>query len=96
MPVLFPHIICLRQAVKIVDEMHHFFILLIIIERNDRNAIIDLECKTIYTVVNDDYVLEVPVLEDPKIFDIVPLLSKEAMLSIEAMSYELVIWIYIV
>ena len=76
--------------------MHHFFILLIIVERNDRNAIIDLECKTIYTVVNDDYVLEVPVLEDPEIFDIVPLLSKEAMLSIEAMSYELVIWIYIV
>jgi len=76
--------------------MHHFFILLIIIERNDRNAIINLECKTIYTVVNDDYVLEVPVLEDPEIFDIVPLLSKEAMLSIEAMSYELVIWIYIV
>ena len=76
--------------------MHHFFILLIIIERNDRNTIIDLECKTINTVVNDDYVLEIPVLEDPKIFDIVPLLSKEAMLSIEAMSYELVIWIYIV
>lgn len=76
--------------------MHHFFILLIIIERNDRNTIIDLECKTINTVVNDDYVLEVPVLEDPEIFDIVPLLSEEAMLSIEAMSYELVIWIYIV
>ena len=76
--------------------MHHFFILLIIIERNDRNTIIDLECKTINTVVNDDYVLEIPVLEDPEIFDIVPLLSEEAMLSIEAMSYELVIWIYIV
>ena len=70
--------------------------MLIIIERNDRNTIIDLECKTINTVVNDDYVLEIPVLEDPEIFDIVPLLSEEAMLSIEAMSYELVIWIYIV
>lgn len=96
LPILFSHIVCLRQAVQVVDKMHHFFILLIIVERDDGNAIINLESKTVYAVVNDDYVLEVPALEDSQVLHIVALLSEEAMLSVEAVSNELVVRVHVV
>lgn len=76
--------------------MHHFFILSIIVKGNYWNSIIDLECKAIHTVVDDDYILEVPILKYPKILYIVALFGEETMLPIEAMCDILMVWVDVV
>ena len=43
--VKFTHIIDTSKAAEIVNEMLHFFVRLVVVERNNRNAIIDLECE---------------------------------------------------
>ena len=57
LPVLLAHIIGSCKAIEVVNEMQHLLISLVVIEWNDWDAVIDLECETIDTVVDDHYVL---------------------------------------
>lgn len=76
--------------------MKHFLIGFVIIEWNDRYSIINLERKTVDTIVNDDNVLEVSVFKDPQVLDVVALGGQTAVLAVETMLDELVVWVNVV
>lgn len=94
--VLLTHVFNICQAVKIVNKVKHFFISLVIVERNNGDSIIDLECKTVNTVVNYDDILEIAVSKDAHILDVVAFLGQEAMLAIQTVLDVLVIWVYVI
>ena len=43
--VLHPHVLARRQAVQVEDQMEHLLVALLVVERDDWNAIIDLICE---------------------------------------------------
>lgn len=113
--VLLTHIIGPGEAIQIVYKMQHLFVGFIFIERNDRDAVVDLERKTVHAIVDDNYVFKVPhktrtlidnlagsmrsvrlTGEYAQIFYVVALLSEEAVLAVQTMSYQLVVWINVV
>jgi hypothetical protein len=55
--VLISYIIGLLDAIKVVDQMEHFFIFLVTVERDYWNTIIYVEGKRINRVIYDNYVL---------------------------------------
>lgn len=64
LPVLISDVVHIRQTIKIINKMKHLFVSLIIIEWNDGNTIVNLECKTVNTIVDDDDVFEISIAED--------------------------------
>ena len=55
-PVLDPDIFTSRKTVQVEDQMEHFFVGLLVVERNDWDSIINLVCKRVDGVINDDHV----------------------------------------
>jgi hypothetical protein len=55
--VLFTHVLYLRQTLEVVDQVHHLFIVRVVVERNDRDAVVDLVSEAVDRVVNDNQVL---------------------------------------
>ena len=96
MPVLLPNVIRFGKAVKVIHEVHHFFILLVIVEGNDRDAIVNLEGKTVHAIINNHNILEVPASKNTQILHVISFLRQEAMLPIQSMAHVLAIWIDVV
>lgn len=69
--------------------MKHFFVLLIVIERYDRYAIVHLESEAVCAIIDDHDVREVPTLEYSEILHVVALVRQVAVLSVEAVLNEL-------
>lgn len=84
LPILFSDIVSLCQTIQVVNQVHHFFILTIIVKGDYWNAIIYLECKAVDAIVDDYYVFQVPILEDSEILHIVALLCQETVLPVKA------------
>ena len=73
MSILLPYIINSSEAIKIVNEMKHFLISLIVVKWYDWYSIIDLKRKTIHRIIDNNNVFQVSVSKNPEIFHIVPL-----------------------
>jgi hypothetical protein len=73
LPILLSDIIYSRKTIKIVYKMKHLFISLIVVKWYDWDSIIDLKSKAVHRVINYYHIFQIPISEDPKIFDIVPL-----------------------
>ena len=56
LPVLIPDIIHSRQAIQIVNQMQHFFISLVIVERDNWDSIINLKRKAIHAIVYNHHI----------------------------------------
>jgi hypothetical protein len=96
LPVLLTHIVDSSEAVQVVDEMKHFFVCFIIVEGNDRDSIVYLEGKAVYAIINDYHILQISFTKDTKVFYIVALGGEEAVLAIQTVLYQLVVWVDIV
>ena len=97
LPVLASNVIDFGEAIEIVDEMQHLLVGLVLVERNDRDPIVDLEGEAVDRVVDDDHILEVPlVFEDPHVFYVVAFFSQEAVVPVEPCLDQLKVWIDVV
>jgi hypothetical protein len=76
--------------------MKHFFVCFVIVERYYWDTVVYLKCKTINTIINNNYVFKVPISKDSEIFNIIALRCKITMLSIQPMLNIFVVWINIV
>lgn len=76
--------------------MEHLLVSFVIIERNDWNTIVDLEGKTVDAVVYYDHIFEVAAVEDSEIFDVVSFRCQAAVLTVESVFDELMVWINVV
>lgn len=47
-PVLFSHILNIVKTSEIVDEVEHLLIIRIVVEGDDWNTVVDLECERVY------------------------------------------------
>ena len=81
--VLFPHIFTLSETVEVEDQMHQFLVCLVLIERNDWDAIVQLIAEGVHCVVDYDHILEISVGDDPQILDIDTLIGFDAVVSVE-------------
>ena len=61
--------------------MEELSIRLIIEELKDWDPVVDLQTKALAQVINDDYILEFAVLNDPQVLDIEPVLGPHAVLA---------------
>jgi len=59
----------LLKAVEVVPQMLQLLILTVVVEGQDRYAIVDVEGKAQGTIVDDDHVFQVMILNDSQIFD---------------------------
>jgi len=91
--VLFAHIFTLSQAIEIVDQVHEFFILLVIVEGDYWNAIVQLVPKRIHCIVDDDQVFHGTIGDYPQVLDVDPFFSSYAMVPIQSVLYQLSLWI---
>jgi hypothetical protein len=80
------------QAVKIVGKMLELLIVLIVIKRQDRYAIIYIEGKAEATVIYDQHILHVSIIKNSQILD-VPKWSWDAVLSVQSSLEDLIVWI---
>lgn len=64
LPVLISDVVDICQAIQIINKMEHLFVSLIIIKWNDGNTIVNLKCKTVNTIVDDDDVFEISIAKD--------------------------------
>lgn len=72
------------QAGEIVNEMKHFFVIGIIIERNYRNTIINLESKGINRIIYNNHIFKSSISNNSQVFNIKPFFGKYAMLTIHS------------
>lgn len=84
LPVLIPDIVHSRQTVQIVNQMQHFFISLVIVERDNGDPVVNLKCKAVHAIVYNDHIFQVSISKYPQILDIIPLLSQKAVLSVKS------------
>lgn len=73
--------------------MQKFLIFLIVIERNDRYAILELIKVGVCCVIDEKDVLQVAVLEHSKILDVDALLGLPAMASVKSVGNEFLLWV---
>ena len=76
--------------------MEHFLVALLVVKWDDRDAIIDLVGKWVYTIVNYNHVFHLTISDDTEVFDIVAFRSLNAVLSVQSILEELILWIYII
>ena len=62
-------------------QLHQFPISLLPVELKDRNPIVNLQGKRLNQIINNNYVLELPVFHDSQILDVHFLLSLETIVS---------------
>jgi hypothetical protein len=83
-PVLLPHIFALCKAVKVENQVHEFFVGLIIIERYDRNSIIQLIAEGIDSIVDYDEVFQITIRDNPQILNVNTLFCSNAVVSVKS------------
>jgi len=83
------------KAVEIVPQMLQFLILSVIVERQDRYAVVDVEGKAQSTIVHDDHVFQISIFNDSQIFD-EAILCLNAVLSVKSTRKYLIIRVYMV
>lgn len=76
--------------------MHHFLILRVVVEWNDRDAVVDLEGEAVDAVVDNNHILQVPSLKNPEVLNIVALLGQEAVLPVQPVRDVLVLRVDVV
>lgn len=62
--ILFPYVFEVRQTVDVVDEVEELLVLGIVVEWDDRNAVIKLKAKRVHGVVDNNEVFETAILDD--------------------------------
>ena len=95
---MFSDVLGADKAVEIVDEMQHLFVALLIIVWDDWDAIIDVEGEGEDRIVNyhDLWQGKLRVREDAQILYVVSFGRLDAVLAVEAVLDELVIWVYVI
>ena len=96
MSVLVPDVVNSSQASQVVNQVKHFFISFIIVKWDDGDSIVYLECETINGVVYDNNIFQVSVSKNSQVFDVIPLLSQEAVLSVQPCLEILFLWVDII
>ena len=81
--VLFTDVFARGKTIQVEDEMEHFFIAGLMVERNNRNSVIDLISEGVNRVVDDDHVFHVSVRYDPQVLHVIPFWSLNAVLSVK-------------
>jgi hypothetical protein len=84
-PILFSDIRDSSEAVDVVDEVEHLLVGLIVVERHDWNAVVDVECEGIHRVIHyhDIAKLELLFLENAQVFHIVAIGGEHAVLPVQ-------------
>jgi len=88
--VLFPHILALCKAVKVENQVHEFFVGLIIVERYDRNSVIQLVAEGIDSIVDYDEVFQITIRDNPQILNIYTLFSPDTVVSVKSVLNKLI------
>lgn len=76
--------------------MEHLLVCLLVVERNDRDTVVDLVGERIDRIVNDDHVLHASIGNDAQVFHVVALGCLHAMLSVETVLEKFVLWVNVV
>ena len=76
--------------------MEHLFIIFILVERQNGDAIVKLEAKRVNCIVNNDHIFQVPVLNYPQILYVNSFLSLHARVSVKSVLNEFMLRIEIV
>jgi hypothetical protein len=78
-----PDVLVFLELQEVLLHMEQFLILLIVGEVQDRYSILDLETEGVNQVVNDHYIVQASVLDDPQILDVKSVVGLHAVLSVE-------------
>jgi len=82
--VLYPDVGTVVNAVEVIYQVHQFFVVLfVVVVWNYRDAVIELISETIDSVVNNDQVTKVSVLDDSEVFDVYSLWRPDAVVTVE-------------
>ena len=76
--------------------MKHFLIRGFMVERDNRNTIVNLVSKGVNTIVNYDHVFHCSIGYYSQIFDVIPLWCLHAVLPIHTILEHLILWVNIV
>ena len=76
--------------------MEHLLVALLVVERDDRNAIIDLISERVDAIVHDHHVFHLSVCDDAQILNIVAFWGLHAVLSVQSVLEKFVFWVYVV
>lgn len=85
----------LLKAVEVVPQMLQLLILTVVVEGQDRYAIVDVEGKAQGTIVDDHHVFQVMILYDSQIFD-EAILRLNAVLSVKSIGEYFIFGVYMV
>ena len=94
--VLHPHVLARRQAVQVEDQVEHLLVALLVVERDDWNAIIDLVGERVDAIIHDHHVFHLSVCDDAQILDIVAFRGLHAVLSVQSVLEKFVFWVYVI
>ena len=84
LPVLLSHILALSKAVEVENQVHQLLVCLVIVERNYRDAVVELISERIHGVVHDNQVVEVSVRDDPQVLHVDALFRSDAVISVKS------------
>ena len=94
--ILHPHVLARRQAVQVEDQVEHLLVALLVVERDNWNAIIDLVCERVDTIIHDHHVFHLSVCDDAQILDIVAFRGLHAVLSVQSVLEKFVFRVYVI
>ena len=95
LPILLPDVNA-DQLLQVTAQFNEFVVFFVVIVRNDGHSILNLISIWIASIVDEDYVLQIPTLENPKIFDEYFFLWLDTVISEKSMVDQLVIWVEVV
>ena len=76
--------------------MEHLLVALLVVERDNWNAIIDLVGKRVNAIIHDHHVFHLSVCDDAQILDIVAFWGLHAVLSVQSVLEKFIFWVYVI
>jgi hypothetical protein len=89
--VLLADVLALAETIKVVDEVLQLLVTLVIVEGYYRDTIVQLVPEGVHSVVDDDQVLELSVLDDAQVLDVDALLCTDAVVPVQPILNQLVL-----
>ena len=94
--ILLADVLARRQTVQVEYQVQHLFVALLVVERDDRNAVVDLVRERVHRVIYNHHVFHAAVGDDSQVLYVVALRGLHAVLSIHAVLEKLVLGIDVI
>ena len=96
LPILESYVLALGQTIQVENEMQHLLIRRLMIEWNNRDAVVDLVGEGVHRIIYYDHVLHLSVCDDAEVLNVVAFRRLHTMLPIQPILEQLILWVDIV